>query len=1044
MTLWLRGADEESRAQAQRLLKRGLSIVRQDEGQVTYSVLGEGRYPRLTLQGEASCDCDTFVEKGLCEHITAAAMAAQESGLWMQMMHRRARACGPHLMAAMDRALPESGSVRLEITLRLVPPGEEGAGLYISLKIGESRLYVVRSITRLLLAMRSGESLEFGKGFVFEPRWMRFSPPEQEVLRLLDMLLQAETGMAEAAALVDRRELRLPDRFAVQVLQAAEPLIFYLELPGKDPRRMEGISHEQPPMKFRVSGSLRAMAITAGLPEASMPLTTDFSYFAMQGRVAALDASHRHLMQTLWQNRTDDRAVFEFSAEDTPRVVGELIPYLRAAGVVEVDSALDRLLVRRPLQSEVYLDRDGMEIIARTRFKYGDTVIDPFDASTIPGLQPGGSFLLRDGAKERQVLDALGFSGFYVRRGQVYLEGDERIYRFISEGVQHLQSLCDVYLSRDFKKMTLRKPALRANMRMNKHRLELVFQDEDEPTEEMLSILAALSRRRNYFRLKDGSFLDLTGMDEWRELAEAVTESAAADGAEMHGDTISLSAHRGFYLHTLLENAALPVQEDDSVRQVVDRLTGVEEQHFQVPSDVGLRPYQLRGFEWLMTLDSLHMGGVLADDMGLGKTVQAIAMLKATRVPGRISLIVAPTSLIYNWLSEFERFAPELSVMVMGGSSAQRAAQIDHVRRANDMDILITSYPLIRRDIRLLKDIPFRFAILDEAQHIKNAGSVGARAVKQIKAETRFALTGTPMENGTGELWSIFDFVLPGYLFSYNAFLKRYQDGEELDDLRRRIRPFLLRRLKKDVLTELPDKLESTLTAQMTPEQDKVYRSALLRLRERVRQIMDDKGIAHGRTEVLSAMTELRQICCHPALVLPDYTGSSGKVELLLDILPGVIGAGHRILLFSQFTSMLKILRRKLEEAGYLCMYLDGNTPPENRLEMTEQFNGGQGQIFLISLKAGGTGLNLTGADMVIHYDPWWNPAAENQATDRAHRIGQTNKVEVVRLVTHGSIEEQVVALGQRKQALFDQLITPGEELVTALSEQDIRSLFEG
>ena len=404
--------------------------------------------------------------------------------------------------------------------------------------------------------------------------------------------------------------------------------------------------------------------------------------------------------------------------------------------------------------------------------------------------------------------------------------------------------------------------------------------------------------------------------------------------------------------------------------------------------------------------------------------------------------MVAPTSLTYNWLSELNRFAPELSVMVLGGSGPQRASQIRHVKEAKDIDVLITSYPLIRRDIDQLTDMSFRFVILDEAQHIKNAGSVGAVAVKQLQAQTRFALTGTPMENNAGELWSIFDFVLPGYLLSYNAFIRRYQDGQDAEDLRRKIRPFLMRRLKKDVLTELPDKIETVLTAQMSPEQGKVYQSAMVRLRERVDHVMAEKGLGRGRTEVLAAITELRQICCHPALVLDDYTGTSGKLDMLLDILPGAIAAGRRVLLFSQFTSMLKILRRHLDAEGYETMYLDGETPSNKRLEMTERFNGGQGQIFLISLKAGGTGLNLTGADMVIHYDPWWNPAAEDQATDRAHRIGQTRKVEVIRLVTHDSIEEQVVALGQRKKALFDQLVTPGETLVTALTEQDIRALF--
>jgi len=512
-----------------------------------------------------------------------------------------------------------------------------------------------------------------------------------------------------------------------------------------------------------------------------------------------------------------------------------------------------------------------------------------------------------------------------------------------------------------------------------------------------------------------------------------------------------MQAYRTCYMESLLHGLNIPVEVDDSVHDTVRALTQPTDEKIVLPDGLTLRPYQQRGVQWMHTLDRLHLGGVLADDMGLGKTVQVIALLLSARDPERKvgaiqpSIVVAPTTLTYNWLSELERFAPDLSVMVMAGTAAQRASQIRHVKEVGDVDVLITSYPLIRQDIQLLSDIDFRFAILDEAQHIKNAGSKGAIAVRQLKAQTRFALTGTPLENGVGELWSIFNFVLPGYLLSYSAFMRRYQDGSESDDLRSRISPFLMRRLKKDVLTELPDKIETVMTAQMSPEQSKVYQATMLHLRDRVDAIVKEKGFDRGRTEVLAAITQLREICCHPALVLDDYTGASGKLDMLLEILPEAIAKGRRVLLFSAFTSMLKILRRELENSGYGCMYLDGDTPAPRRVEMCEQFNGGGegAQIFLISLKAGGTGLNLTGADMVIHYDPWWNPAAEEQATDRAYRIGQTRKVEVIRLVTHGSIEEQVVALGQRKKALFDQLIKPGESQVAGLSPQEIMSLFQ-
>lgn len=584
-------------------------------------------------------------------------------------------------------------------------------------------------------------------------------------------------------------------------------------------------------------------------------------------------------------------------------------------------------------------------------------------------------------------------------------------------------------------------------MRLNGSALELKFTQDDEPAQEILAIMEALARRRRYFRLKDGSFLDLSAMDEWLPLADSIFEAAQAEGAEsvaMGDDTIRLQAYRACYLQSLLESLGLPIEVDEKTQETVRLLTDPGKvQDVKLPDGLSLRPYQERGFQWLLALDRLHMGGVLADDMGLGKTVQVIALLMATRQEGQVSLVVAPTTLTYNWLSELGRFAPDLSVMVLGGSAAQRASQIRHVKEAHDVDVLITSYPLIRQDIEQLTTIEFRFAILDEAQHIKNAGSKGAQAVRQLQAQTRFALTGTPLENGVGELWSIFNFVLPGYLLSYSAFLRRYQDGTDAEDLRRRISPFLMRRLKKEVLTELPDKIESVFTAQMSPEQAKVYEATMMRLRQRVDSIVKEKGFERGRTEVLAAITQLREICCHPSLVLDDYTGTSGKLDMLLDMLPEAIAKGRRVLLFSAFTSMLKILRRELDDAGYETMYLDGDTPAQRRVEMAEQFNAGQGQIFLISLKAGGTGLNLTGADMVIHYDPWWNPAAEDQATDRAYRIGQTRKVEVIRLVTHASIEEQVVALGQRKKALFDQLIKPGESMVGGLSPQEIMSLFQ-
>ena len=1039
--------EEEYRAGEHLAERGGVRLMEQGADYVRYAVVDEIRRDILISTEEpVACSCETYQEKGACRHVTAAMLTAREAGVLDELLRRRASSAGPRLMQAMESALPEDGTLRMEITLFVDQLRRRARPrIRLGLRVGEERLYVVRSIPQMIEAVDRGETVEFGKGFAYRPEWMHFGPAETRVLQVLRALCQAQEEAGGAPKGGDARVMTLPEPFAEAVLEILTALPFRLSM-GGDMTCVRRVCDAKLPLHYRVSSSMRGVSVTAHFPRDLQPLTSSCAYAVAGGAVIRVEEGQRSVMRVLWQEQLDGASLFEYPPRDTVRVIGELIPFLKLTGVVEIAPELERQLVKLPLVARVYLDREGRDVVAKTSFRYGDREIDPFDETPAPEtLSRNEKLLLRDAAAERQVLDALGGAGFYVSKGRVYLTGQDAIFDFVSGGVQKLQQLCEVYCSVDFRKMTPRRPLLRGRLQMRGGRLEMQFTEDGRPTQEIQGLMDALSRRRRYFRLKDGSFLDLTDMAEWQALADSLTESYEAEGqaaGNASGDTVTLQAYRTCYLNSLLEECTLPVEVDSTVRDTVRALTEPEEASVRLPEGLTLRPYQQRGYQWLHTLDRLYMGGIMADDMGLGKTVQVIALLKTTREAGQVSLVVAPTSLTYNWLSEINRFAPEMSVMVLSGSGPQRASQIQHVKDARDVDVLITSYPLIRRDIELMTDMAFRFVILDEAQHIKNAGSVGAVAVKQLRAQTRFALTGTPMENGTGELWSIFDFVLPGYLGSYNAFLRRYQDGDNADDLRRKIRPFLMRRLKKEVLTELPDKLEETLTAQMTPEQQKVYRAAMIRLKDRVDHVMAEKGLGRGRTEVLAAITELRQICCHPALVLSDYSGSSGKLELLLEILPGAMAAGRRVLLFSQFTSMLKILRRQLESEGYATMYLDGETPPAKRLEMTEQFNGGQGQVFLISLKAGGTGLNLTGADMVIHYDPWWNPAAEDQATDRAHRIGQTRKVEVVRLVTHDSIEEQVVALGQRKKALFDQLITPGEELVTALTEKDIRALF--
>ena len=721
---------------------------------------------------------------------------------------------------------------------------------------------------------------------------------------------------------------------------------------------------------------------------------------------------------------------FFFPQALLPQIMGELLPTLMRGYAVVLDEKLERRMLRLPLLPKVYLDQEHGEIVARLRFCYGDIELDPFKLR-----REDHRLILHDAQRERRVLEALAQAGFRVRKGYVYLSGEEESYRFLTEGVQRLGQEAELYLSQAFKRLSPRRLTLSGRLSGQGGGLKLELMDDGQPIEDLVPILQAIRSRKKYFRYKDGSFIVLRDSEEWQDFAQAALDAQQAMSAGR-----DLGAFRAAYLRTLIEDAALPVQLDGEAQELADM------RQEAVPSPVkGLHAYQERGFNWLVSLHRLRMGGILADEMGLGKTVQTIAAIQHSvlteeqRLP---SIIVMPTSLSYNWLAEFKRFAPRLKVRMVAGTRQRRQQQIAAYAQKGAPDVLLTTYPLIRQDIDLLKEISFRYAVLDEAQFIKNSLSLSARAVKRLQAQTRLALTGTPMENNVAELWSLFDFVLPGYLPGIRDFLRRYDQGRNAQDLLMRIRPFLMRRLKKEVMAELPDKIESVISVPMPEEQRRVYLSVLLQKRMRLEGLLGAGFQQGGSGELLSALMEMRQICCHPALVLPGYGGEAGKVELLKDILPEAIQDGHRVLIFSQFTQMLKLLRRTLQREGIESLYLDGDTKPKERQELADRFNEGHEPVFLISLKAGGTGLNLTGADMVIHFDPWWNPAAEDQAADRAHRLGQEKHVQVMRLVMHDSIEEQVLALGRTKRRLFEKLIAPGEAMPDKLTKEDILKLF--
>jgi superfamily II DNA or RNA helicase len=632
--------------------------------------------------------------------------------------------------------------------------------------------------------------------------------------------------------------------------------------------------------------------------------------------------------------------------------------------------------------------------------------------------------------------------------------GDDAI-RFWTEGIATLPDQWDIFVPDDLVDVHVRDEALSANARVGSGvdwlSLRLNFESEGVAvTQDELA--RCLADGRKYVRLADGTFARIDPQ-KVREVLQRQAEILATGGG--NGGRLPLSqAGRIEDLLAQVGRSSVTGDTKDLFKKLqdIDEIKGTRK-----PRNLKaqLRPYQEQGFHWLWFLHEIGSGGVLADDMGLGKTVQTLALLLAvknedSKIEGKRkpfkALIVAPTSVVINWLREMDRFAPSLRHALWHG--AERRERQDELE---DADVVVTSYALLRRDEEMLKEIDWRYVIVDEAQQIKNPLSATARAAKRLRADRRLALSGTPIENRLSEIWSIFDFVSPGLLGPLDKFEERYSrpidagDKGAAERLRATIHPFILRRTKSEVARDLPEKIETDQFCELTGEQAALYSAVLKEVRAQVMGEVERQGLARSQIQILAGLTRLRQAACDPRLLgLPREFGDddSGKLVALRDLVETCIEGGHRVLVFSQFVSMLQIVKRAMDEDGVKYEYLDGST--KDRQACVESFQREDGPpVFLISLKAGGSGLNLTAADTVIHFDPWWNPAVEDQATDRAHRIGQTRVVTTYRLIAKGTIEEKILELAEKKRELVGAVLSEDVGGSKKLTKGDLEDLFK-
>lgn len=1012
------------------------------------------------------CECPAYSKfEGACKHIIAVLLA----------LHRNSSHPGTDSQELGDKAAGEIISifssadnqrkrqeVNLEIFLQLFKLSY-GLNATVEFKIGLERLYVLKNIREFLTAIAANKPMEFGKNFVFEPDRHTFKPCDRPVIEFLMEILALEQAGNPHSYYVSNstfngKIVQLKDYYLKKFLDTMgeRPFSLYSSPDFKDPSAM---IHHGLPLNFKVEPAGEGIALVLDAQSKPVLLNSGGDYlFFHDGIYRASEDQKRHFVPLLRQYlRQNNKLVFP--AAYVERFVSEVLPGIGNMGRVNIDPVLEDRLCQEEMTAKIYFERvlDGPDtppgIAARLELHYGDHIINPFSARAVEGEgQVNDKIIIRDSRQEHKIFDLLEQAGFIVSQGEIHLYEDDRVFRFVEDILPELQELAEIYYSEQFGGMRIRTVSpCSGTVRLDKslNFLEFSLQFDDVDNSELAQIFHSLQLKKKYTRLKDGSFLNLQQPE--LETVATLIGHLGLDVSDLGREVIQLPTYRAVYIDSFLRQKNLHgIGRNSAFKHLVQSVQEPQDMEYQVPEELGecLREYQTTGFRWLKTLASYGLGGILADDMGLGKTLQVIAFILSAKGPNQPpALVIAPTSLLYNWEAEVQKFAPSLKVVVVSGTVRERQEKFKEIAGA---DMVVTSYPLIRRDIEFYKDIEFAYCFLDEAQHIKNPNTLNAKSAQQIQARNYFALTGTPVENSLTELWSIFNFIMPGYLLSHQAFQKKYElpiargeDGDCAVELSRHVRPFVLRRMKKDVLKELPDKIETRLMAEMTKEQSKIYLAFLKQAQGEILNEINTIGFDKSRIKILAALTRLRQICCHPGLFIKEYSGESGKMQLLQEVLEDALASGHRILLFSQFTSMLAIISEYLtrQDTGYF--YLDGSTKAAQRQEMVQAFNKGGNKVFLISLKAGGTGLNLTGADMVIHVDPWWNPAVEDQATDRAHRIGQKKVVQVFKMITKGTIEEKIFTLQQKKKELIDAVIRPGETFISRLTEEELKAVFD-
>lgn len=997
---------------------------------------------------QTSCSCESLIWfSKKCQHVAAVLIALQQQKIQqgeLQRHREQKEAIKSELFSIFDegsvrgsgyqRHFEQRETLALQFVLTPIELTKHETLFALRLRVED---IPIRAIRPFLQAVSDAQPYQIAPHFTYEQSEHCFETIQNNIVQQLNDIVQDEALYIDAALQQDELQL-FEDRMFIPPSawqKLAPKLAEQQEIAVQYNREMyNGFRYKEAPSSLRFNVVKMDNHYEMRIPQLENAILFE-SYGALliEQDMYVLSAQSTKQVKDLQQLfAKQERFIIENN--QLPHFLEVIVPKLKKIGCVEIAADITKEQMKVPLQAKLYLDRVNNRLLAGLEFHYDQFVIQPLEETSIAD----DILILRDIEKEAAIMQVMDESGFTNTEGGYYMQNDELEYQFLYHTLPQLQKLAQIYTTTSVKLRIAREnnfPKIRVNVQRERTNwLEFKFEMDGVTNKQIKEILRGLTVKQKFYRLANGALLSLETreMEEIQRFLRAIP--AQDDEYEL---TFNMPILDSLPFLEQFEHSDI-FEAEQSFQLFTQQLLHPEMLSFEVPESLApiLRDYQKHGYNWFKLLASFGFGGVLADDMGLGKTIQSIAFivseLEIIRANKQPVLIVCPSSLAYNWLYELMKFAPEIEAIIVDGTTVERR---ELLRQLSMHDVVITTYPLLRRDIAFYEHQHFHTVFFDEAQAFKNPLTQTARTVKKIQATNRFGLTGTPIENSLAELWSIYRIIFP-QLFRELEEFKHMQRK----DIARRVRPFLLRRMKEDVLTELPGKEETLDFSELLPEQKALYAAFLAKLREDTLKHLDKDTFQQNRIRILAGITRLRQICCHPALFIEDYQGSSAKFEQLLRILQEAKYSGRRVLIFSQFTQMLKLIATELTKRGEYYFYLDGQTPSEERVRLCNTFNEGESDLFLISLKAGGTGLNLTGADTVILYDLWWNPAVEEQAADRAHRMGQQHVVQVIKLIARGTIEEKMNQLQQKKRMLIADILN--SEQSSTLTEQDIREIL--